>query len=177
MTMLKQTVKSPMPHEVARAVKSFFGDAPIRDGKTKLYIKPNDEDVAGAVRGDSRHCAFSRACQRIYDSKGALFFGESAYVDLVDEKSRSFVGRYIQTLAMRRFVEAFDKGNRPQLAGFWLLPPRHSRSLKGQRSIGREYKRRKRQEIKAAAAAGRAPKNRPRPEPKSNRLDFFIAQQ
>jgi hypothetical protein len=95
-------------HQQMIKLKEFFGDMSVSDAKADLHIQPNEEDIRTAVPGDPQNCAFSRACQRMYGSKGALFLGRSAYVDLLDEQGRSVVRRHILSRTAQDFIDNID---------------------------------------------------------------------
>jgi hypothetical protein len=176
-------------NEQMKRLKEFFGDKLVVDAKADLHIQPTEEDIRTAVPGDPQNCAFSRACQRMYGSKGALFLGHSAYVDLLDEHGRSVVKRHILSRSAQEFVDNFDAKAEVWPAGFSIRAPTRSATSKARRSQRRKYWKRKTQQRRAAAktqqpnktqrrraaaATGRAAlKKKSRPTPRNSRFAFF----
>ena len=112
-------------------LKRCFGDMEVAEATEALHIQPQRCDIKNAKRDDPANCAFSRACQRMYDSSVVLFFRTVAYVDLLDEHGVRKVHRFRIEPPAQEFIRAFDAGEDVGPGGFRLSPPPPGMTLNG----------------------------------------------
>lgn len=114
-----------------RQLSRWFGDLPVIEAQKELRVQPNSDDIKNALKNDPANCAFSRACQRMWDSKVVLFFGHVAYVDLLGKEGKRRVERFMVSSAARQYIKDFDDGKTVPAAGFVLMPPSPSQTIEG----------------------------------------------
>lgn len=120
-------------------LKRCFGDMEVVEASETLHIQPQRCDIESAAQDDPANCAFSRACQRMYDSSVVLFFSTVAYVDLLDEHGVRKVHRFRIDKPAQEFIKAFDAGEDVGPGGFRLSPPPPGMTLNG---VAEQRKRR-----------------------------------
>jgi hypothetical protein len=139
-------------------LKRVFGDLEVVEATAALHIQPQRVDIETAERDDPANCAFSRACQRMYDSHVVLFFGTVAYVDLPDPKGVRQIHRFRIERPAQEFIKAFDAGDDVKPGGFRLTPHAPSSTQNGIRKAQKARKDR----IRAALLKGEAHEPDPR---------------
>lgn len=126
-------IKAPANAQQVRddALTRYFNGLRVVEATEALHIQPQRCDIETAERDDPANCAFSRACQRMYDSSVVLFFGTVAYVDLLDPDGDRRVHRFRIDPRAQAFIKAFDAGDDVKPGGFRLTPPPPAATLAG----------------------------------------------
>jgi hypothetical protein len=139
-------------------LRRVFGDMEVVEATEALHIQPRPRDIKTAKRDDPANCAFSRACQRMYDSSVVLFFRTVAYVDLLDEHSVRKIYRFRIDRPAQEFIKAFDAGEDVGPGGFRLSPPPPGMTLNG----AAEQRKKRTERRREAALKGEAYEPDPR---------------
>lgn len=143
-TKPKPTRKTQSGHDRAGdEIRRLWGDVVVVDAEREIRIFIRPDDIANAIRKDESACVFAQACRRLYGCTKVMFFKSVAYIELPQDDGTKRVERFEMRDAMRRIVEAFDRGETviPE-AGFLLKPPRPSGRLDNERKRGAEKRRR-----------------------------------
>jgi hypothetical protein len=110
----------------------IFGNLPLYEATHQLHIIPSYKDKKGAKRLDPWNCVLSKACQRLFGSTAAAFFGYFAYVDR-EWRGKRILERFVVPKKTRGAIDEFDKTKIFPVGGFILLPPSPSATLDARR--------------------------------------------
>ena len=122
------------------------------------------------MKGDPTQCAFSRACQRMWESSIVVFFSTVAYVDLLSDEGTRRVERFIISKGAQDFIRAFDDGEHVNPKGFVLSAPRPSQTVDRQTQAQSDHKERI---LKGTISGERGPQDPPRAYTWTNRRASF----
>jgi hypothetical protein len=123
-------------------LQRVYGDLPVVDAKSDLFVFAADEDIADATQGDPHSCAFSLACRRLYGSSAAVFFRSVAYVDLPGPRGgRRQLHRFRVPPETRELIEDFDRTGTTNPGGYLLKAPSPSRTLEAARASASNHRR------------------------------------
>lgn len=159
-----------------QTVHKYFEGMEVIEATANLYIQPLQEDIDSGVPEDPRNCLFSRACQRMYNSRTVLFYGTIAYVDLMCEDGIRRVHRFQIGFQAQRYLRTFDDRRELSLKGFYLRAPTPSEVLSVVRKRSAEQHARNKQKRKALMKGETIVKNgtpKKRPAPKVGRLSIL----
>jgi hypothetical protein len=116
-----------------------FGNLTRRDAKQNLRVIVTDADIKIAVRVDPCNCAIAKACHRMFNSTAAVIFHTIAYVDLIDDKSKRWLERFVVSRSAKRAIELFDKTGKADPAGFILRAPSPCNTTEALRKKNKVY--------------------------------------
>jgi hypothetical protein len=135
----KAHFKRGKPSPDLAMVKNWFPGLPVVEAKHALRIQPSASDLSNSVRHDAQRCVFSQCARRMWGSHRVVFFGSTAYLDLLDSYGRRRVERFLISADGRRLIRDFDAGKKIKLRGFVLRPPSKTTMLKSKRRYAAEY--------------------------------------
>lgn len=143
-----------MASNVKNHLKRHFNGLPLIEAEGDLLLIVADEDFKGAKRKDAAHCVFAKTCQRQFHCSTAMFYRNTAYVDLPDKCGEPSVQRFILSPPAKQFIADFDRERKTPPRGSFLLkaPPKHLRLESKRRA---EQKRKRKPEAKRRRKSGK----------------------
>jgi hypothetical protein len=115
----------------------------VVDAPQPLLVRPNQEDIDGAIRGDPENCIYARALRRMLGVHHVFIYQETAYVEVLDEEGNHFLNRYKLGTKAQNYVNKFDNGGKMWPSGFYLNPPPPSQLLETMAKKHRALRQRK----------------------------------